>query len=95
MRTTQISLSDNLFRLVAETSETLARARRGSAAAKGREAAGPATTAPRLGWLRRLERWLERQEQRRVEEYLAQSQDVFELEARIRDLQRGNSSRCC
>jgi len=43
----------------------------------------------RGGLLGRLERWVWKLEQRGVERYLASSQDVFELESRIRDLHRG------
>jgi hypothetical protein len=38
--------------------------------------------------LERLDRWLARARQREVERYLAQSHDVFELETRIRELER-------
>ena len=43
----------------------------------------------RGGLLGRIERWVWKLEQRGVERYLASSQDVFELESRIRDLHRG------
>jgi hypothetical protein len=46
-------------------------------------------TAPRRGLLDRLNHWFWTREQRAVEAYLAQSQDVHELEARIRRLERG------
>lgn len=90
MRTPQITLSDSVFRTIAEITETVSRPRRGARAASGRSATGPTAPSRRLGWLERLEQWQWRQEQRSVEAYLAQSQDVFELEARIRALQRGN-----
>ena len=38
--------------------------------------------------LDRLDAWFWRQRQRAHESYLAQSQDVFELERRMRDLER-------
>ena len=37
----------------------------------------------------RLDHWLWRHEQREVEAHLAKSKDVYDLEARIRDLERG------
>jgi len=36
-----------------------------------------------------LDRWLWKQRMRETEAWLAQSKDVFELEARIRELERG------
>ena len=48
----------------------------------------PAKLAPRT-LLDRLDAWLWRQRQRNNEAYLAQSQDIFELESRMRALERG------
>jgi len=42
----------------------------------------------RKGWLDRLDAWFWRQRQRAREEYVAQARDVFEVERRIRDLER-------
>ncbi|HEU0202028.1 MAG TPA: hypothetical protein VFR86_16555 [Burkholderiaceae bacterium] len=47
-----------------------------------------AVSAPRRGLLDRLDHLLWKRHQREVEAYLATSQNVFELEARIRDLDR-------
>jgi hypothetical protein len=44
--------------------------------------------APRLSWLARLERWCWRQEQARMERYLAGSADVAELEQRLERIAR-------
>jgi hypothetical protein len=41
-----------------------------------------------LSWLERLERWLWRLEQKRVDNYLAQSVDLADLEMRLRRLER-------
>jgi len=41
------------------------------------------------GWLDRFDTWLWRQELRRFEAYLAQSDDLFDLERRQRALERG------
>ena len=38
--------------------------------------------------MNRLDNWLSRQQAKQREAYLAQSQDIFELEARIRHLER-------
>jgi hypothetical protein len=40
-----------------------------------------------------LDRWLWKQRMRETEAWLAQSKDVFELEARIRELERAPQSR--
>ena len=42
------------------------------------------------GMFAALDRWLWKQRVRETEAWLAQSQDVFELEARIRQLERGS-----
>ena len=55
----------------------------------GRPAQANSAVVIRGGLLGRLERWVWKLEQRGVERYLASSQDVFELESRIRDLHRG------
>jgi hypothetical protein len=43
---------------------------------------------PAVGWFERFDRWAARQRQRERERYLARSADIFELEARIRELER-------
>ena len=48
-----------------------------------------AEAAPRTGFLDRLDAWFWRQAQREQEAYLAKSRDVFDLERRIRALERG------
>ena len=59
---------------------------------RGPDASAPAsTTRGRL--LDRLDAWFWRQRQRADEAYLAQSQDVFELERRMRELERSVGSR--
>jgi hypothetical protein len=45
-----------------------------------------------VSWLERVERWFWRQEQKRVEDYLAGSVDVADLETRLRCLERRNPS---
>jgi hypothetical protein len=50
-------------------------------------------SAPRRPVLARLDHWLSRQHQRDVEAYLAKSRDLYELEARIRDLERNGHDR--
>ena len=65
-------------------------------------AAAPALTArpsppevaagPRTTWLERIDRWFWRLEQKRVEDYLAQSVDAADLEQRLRRLERRASS---
>ena len=52
--------------------------------------AGNAVAPPprRLTLFERFDRWIARMRQRDRERYLAQSSDVFELESRIRELER-------
>lgn len=56
-------------------------------------AATESGTAPRLSLLERLDRWLWRQHVREREAFLAGSKDVYELEERIRRLERTVGSR--
>lgn len=57
---------------------------------RGLAAALPAETvaAPRLSWLARLDRWCWSLEQKRIDDYLAQSVDAADLEWRQRRLER-------
>jgi len=48
-----------------------------------------AVATPRRSWLDRLDAWAWRQHQKDREAWLAQSQDLAELEARLRALDRG------
>ena len=50
-----------------------------------------ATKPAKLGIFERLDRWLWRQEMKEREAWLAQSQDIFELEQRMRMLERVGS----
>jgi len=60
----------------------------------GRYDAPAVAAAPRrTGILDRLDRWFWRQEQKAREAYLAGSADVFELERRIRAMERGEITR--
>ena len=60
-----------------------------------RDGRRPATAAatPRKHWLDVLDTWFWKQRQRAREAYLAQSQDVFEVERRVRELERDIGSR--
>lgn len=49
----------------------------------------PVAVAPRLTLMERLDRWFWRQEQKRVERYLAGAVDQVDLEQRMRELDRG------
>ena len=53
-----------------------------------RATAARTRTDPPQGWLARLDAWFYRQQQRDREAWLAQSQDIFELEERLRQLDR-------
>jgi hypothetical protein len=52
-----------------------------------------APQAAKLGLLERFDRWLWQQQVREREAYLAESKDVYELEERIRELERTVGSR--
>ena len=49
--------------------------------------------APRRGLLERLDHWLWRIREKDRERYLAQAKDLPDLEARLRELERGIGSR--
>ena len=50
---------------------------------------GPAApAAPKLGWFERFDRWAATIRQRDRERFLADSKDVFELERRLKALER-------
>jgi len=69
---------------------------RRSDATTGRERTARTTNAsppPSPGIFERVDRWFWRQALRERERYLARSQDVFELEERIRRLERSAGSR--
>ena len=65
----------------------------GNSAPRHPLAYGERPNPPRRGLLERLENWFWRQRQRARDEYLAQSKDIFELEARMRDLERPYGAR--
>jgi hypothetical protein len=58
-----------------------------------REPTAPRPRRPaKPGLFERFDRWAARQRQRDRERYLAQSEDVFELERRIRELEKSDGS---
>jgi hypothetical protein len=64
------------------------------ASGKRPPAAGTADSAAKSsGFLERLDRWFWRQQLREREAYLSGAQDIFELEDRIRRLERSVGSR--
>jgi len=48
----------------------------------------PESASPKPGMLERFDRWAARRQQRDREAYLEGSRDIFELERRIRELER-------
>ena len=59
---------------------------------RGYLAEGPKATdatPPRRGLLERIDRWFWKRNQRALEAHLGKAKDVYDLEARIRDLERG------
>jgi len=93
LRTQSILSSDPLRRVVIDLAESLSRSLRGGDPASRRAALGAATRSPRRGWLARLEQGVWRRRQRDVESHAAKSTDVFDLEARIRNVDRTIPSR--
>jgi len=57
------------------------------------EAATTDASAPRRSLIDRIDHWLWERAQRDVEAYLGQAKDVYDLEARIRNLERGFPTR--
>ena len=51
------------------------------------------SSTPRLSWLERLDSWLWRRQLREREAWLAQAQDVYELEQRLTEANRQVGSR--
>lgn len=93
MRTRQLSMTDpaglGIFPLIAKALMFLPPQ---PVALERRDAAPcdvPASPPERRrGWLDRLEHWLWRQEQREIEAYLAKATDIYDLEARLRAIDR-------
>jgi len=93
MRTPQITHEDIGVGFFASMAKALS-----PSARKPEKAAIPAgaTTAspePDRGFLDRLDAWFWEQDQRAREAYLGKAKDVYDLEARIRDLERGVTCR--
>lgn len=63
------------------------------AARRHQDAAPAAAPAPATGLLDRLDDWFWRIEQRAIERHLAKAQDIYDLECRIRDLERASIRR--
>lgn len=59
-----------------------------------RATASAKAPVPRVGLLDRIDRWCWRLSQRALEEHLGRAQDVYDLERRIRDLERRLPYRC-
>lgn len=62
----------------------------GSATSRPASAPAKITRARLSDWLDRLDAWFWKQEMKSQEEFLAQSIDVFDLEQRMRCLERGD-----
>ena len=50
--------------------------------------AGKLAPTQRLRWMEALDRWFHAQRMKERDDYLGQSQDIFEVERRIRELER-------
>jgi hypothetical protein len=71
----------------------ISEALRGPVATSNTSADDPRTARDQRSWLDRLDAWAWRRSQKEREAYLAQSKDIAELEARMRELDRGIASR--
>ena len=90
MQQARISINDlGIFALLASA---LTMQPIGPATLDRRAGTEPATgrDLPRRGWLERLDHWFWKQEQRAVEAHLAAATDIYDLEVRIRELERGD-----
>ena len=92
MRAHQAQSSINVFGIAALIADAMS-AWHGQQRTNAPGPSRPADSAPRDGWLDRLDRWFWTQRQRGVDARLADSRDVYGLEARMRDLQRCTPSR--
>lgn len=61
-----------------------------SAAGNASASSSASSSARSLGWLDRLDTWFWKQEMKSREAFLAQSTDIFDLEQRMRCLERGD-----
>ena len=68
-------------------------ARAGFIGVSGKNASAGEPAVPSSSFLERLDRWFWRQQLRERESYLSGAQDIFELEDRIRRLERSVGSR--
>ncbi len=93
MRSIESSFSDFLVRMLAPVAEGLSFLPRATAATPSTIDAHPTAPTARARWLERLDRWYWAHRQRAIEAALARSNNVADLEARIRDLGREVPSR--
>jgi hypothetical protein len=85
------SIFGQLYTLMAEALGRRPRPARPADARSGAATVAPTARGP--GLLDRLDRWFWQQEQKARDDYLATSADVFELERRIKALERGSITR--
>jgi hypothetical protein len=93
MRTNDTSLYDNsVAGILARLTHGILRDanERAQEGNKNASAPGDAST-PRGSWVTRLDAWFWKQDMKRREAYLAQSADIFDLERRMRRLERGGN----
>ncbi len=62
-----------------------------SAAGNASASSSAGSSASSLGWLDRLDTWFWKQEMKSRDAFLAQSTDIFDLERRMRCLERGDT----
>jgi hypothetical protein len=93
MRTPQITHEDIGLGFFASMANALSLPARKPEKAAVPASAATASPEPGRGFLDRLDAWFWEQDQRARESYLGKAKDVYDLEARIRDLERGVTCR--
>jgi hypothetical protein len=93
MRSPSLPLVAGAFARPPAIAENASRPASGSIAANRRSHGTAVSTPHQAGWLARLDDWFARRRERDRDAWLAGAKDVFELEARIRDLGRNTPAR--
>ena len=89
MRTNDTSLYDNsVAGILARLTHGIIRDANERAHEASKNAGAPGLASTRQSWLTRVDAWFSKQEMKRREAYLAQSTDIFDLERRMRGLER-------
>lgn len=83
-----MGFSDFIVRMFAPVADVLSFLPRATAATPSIAAQSPTASIARRRWFERLDQWYWQQRQRALEAQLADSTNIVELEARLRDIGR-------